>query len=240
MLCSLKSSPLSIAQLSRPIIAVTELAIVHTTSTCVPHPLKQVLINSNNTFNNWAAAKSDLDFEGAWQFQQIEDPSVLLFTVNWKDTQAHWQWLATEECGQITSHILPFVGQPDDGKPRIELWHAMFGPGLKEGEEVPLVDSPVISVVRHFVAPGEKAAFEKKFNQVKGLYCVEQFAQPHSVRGAWKVEDEESETAEWVVIAGWPSVERHMEFAKHETFAIYRELMDLFVSFEVRHYRRSV
>lgn len=224
-------------------MAVTELAFVHTTSRCDPHPLKPILTESNEIVNAWASTKPDLDFEGGWQFQQIQDPSALLFTAKWNDTQAHWQWLAAEQTGPITSRILPFVAQDDDGKPNIEMWHVdadVFGSCSQNEGEIALLDSPVLSVNQHVVPAEKKAAFEKRFNEIKGLFYIEEFARPYAVRGAWKIEDDESEDANWVVFAGWPSVERHMDFEKDETFVAYRDLMDFFVRFEVGYYRRSV
>ncbi|KUI71489.1 hypothetical protein VM1G_07255 [Cytospora mali] len=130
-----------------------------------------------------------------------------------------------------------------DGKSNGDMWFLerdvfMSASNERAGsEEIGLLDSPVISFNHHFVAANGKEAFEQKSNEVKGL--LEDFAKPFAVKGAWRtdLEDEPSD-AEWDVVVGWPSVEKHMDFAKQESFAKYRELMGFITGFEVRHYRR--
>lgn len=95
----------------------------------------------------------------------------------------------------------------------------------------------MVSVGRHIIAPDRTRVFEDKFNDVKGL--LEELALPYVARGAWKMrEDAESGNAEWVLVAGWPCVDRHLDFEKHESWVRFRELMNVVARFEARHCRR--
>lgn len=48
----------------------------------------------------------------------------------------------------------------------------------------------------------------------------------------------QSQGSEFVDITGWPSVEKHKQFAEHESFAEYREPLGFATGLEVWRYRR--
>lgn len=74
----------------------------------------------------------------------------------------------------------------EDGKPKGDMWfleeNVFTSTSNKRGEsvEIGLLDSPIISFNRHFVAADGKEAFEQKFNRVRGL--LEDFVRPFAVR----------------------------------------------------------
>ncbi|ROW06141.1 hypothetical protein VMCG_04601 [Cytospora schulzeri] len=222
-------------------MAITEVAILQSSSSPLPASLKSIFTEDIKNINGWAASKPDLDFEGTWLFQQVEDPSVMMMTAKWKDKKAYEQWVVSEEHLRVLPTVIPHLAMKD-GKSNGDMWFLegdMFTSvsNKAEGVEVGLLNSPVVSFNRYFVAAEGKDALERRFNQVKGL--LEDFAKPVSVRGAWRTDDEDGPRhAEWAVVVGWPSVEKHMDFAKQESFAKYRELLAFITGFEARHYRR--
>ncbi|KAI0472109.1 hypothetical protein GGR56DRAFT_677952 [Xylariaceae sp. FL0804] len=141
------------------------------------------------------------------------------------------------------------------------------GPGLgsdgrerekdKEDEEVekeeeggplllPLLASPVVSVDSMTVAAARRRDFERDWDRVRG--ALEDYARPSAVRAAWRVAttgsktddaDADADTDEFLFFCGWPSVERHHEFASSEGFQDFSSaLLPYVLSREVRHYRR--
>lgn len=223
-------------------MAITEVAILQASSSPLPDSLETIFTEDTKNINSWAASKPDLDFDGTWLFQQIEDPSVMMMTAKWKDKKSYGQWAVSEEHLRVLPTITPHLAM-EDGKPNGDMWFlegdvfTSVSNKRSEDLEVGLLSSPVISFTRHFVAPEGKEAFENKFKEVKVL--LEDFARPFAVRGAWKTDVEEgSRAVEWAVVVGWPHIERHIDFGEHESSAKYQDLLDFITGFEVRHYRR--
>jgi DNA primase catalytic subunit len=100
-----------------------------------------------------------------------------------------------------------------------------------------VLNAPVMSVSTVFVAAENKQAFQNAWNKVKRI--PEEFAKPSVVKSAWRLGGADEGREEFIFFCGWPSVNRHMEFAKAEGFPKYAEaIVPLVVGREVKHYRR--
>ncbi|KUI60807.1 hypothetical protein VP1G_07990 [Cytospora mali] len=190
-------------------MAITEVAVLQSSTSPVPESLKTIFTENSKKIDGWAASKPGLYFQGTWLFQQTGDPSVMMMPAKWKNKTAYGQWAVSEEHLRVLLTVIPHLAIKD-GKPNGDMWFL------------------------------ERDVFMSASNEkleVKGL--LGDFAKPFAVRGAWKTDlEDEPRDAEWYVVVGWPSVEKHMDFAKQESFAKYRELMGFITHFEVRHYRR--
>lgn len=137
--------------------------------------------------------------------------------------------------------MMPLVARNEGGTPDIDMWHVhsdIFGSLLRAGETIALLDSPVISVIRHTMPADKKTAFEEKSRDLGVWSFLEEVGRPYAIRGAWKVEGGEPGTAEWVVVAGCPNAEQYMRSVKDAFLNRLREMIALLVRFEVQHYRR--
>lgn len=117
---------------------------------------------------------------------------------------------------------------------KMQMWHLdhdVFAAAPSGAEWV--FAAPVVSCNRHFVPKEKKTSFIEKLNEVRGL--LEDFTKPYGVVGGWRIEKEAEEKEEWVLFSGFDSVENHMEFAKTEGFAKYREIVGFVSGFEVKH-----
>ncbi|KAK8091332.1 hypothetical protein PG994_000837 [Apiospora phragmitis] len=179
---------------------------------------------------------------GVALWQQIEDATVYLMAGRSASTEQHQQWQRSEDAASFSkcleAHFIwdksTSILVDDEGSA------ILTSPSAEV--ETPLLDSPVISVGRCSAAPGDRAAFAENWNSVKGL--LEDFAKPHSVKGAWRVKgeaDAAESDEEFVMLCGWPSVERHMEFATWAEFPRYSTaLREKLRGADIKHYRRVV
>jgi heme-degrading monooxygenase HmoA len=170
-------------------------------------------------------------------FQQVEDPSIIYIIGKWDSPAAHEKFLPSPENQQLLEMLKDDISTEGEkpGK-KMSMWHLdvdVFDISRKENSWV--FEAPVISCNRHFVAKDKKEGFKEKFNEVR--YILEDFTKPYSVAGGWRIEKESPEKEEWVLFSGFESVNHHMEFAKTEGFARYREIVDFVEGFEVRHLR---
>lgn len=218
-------------------MAITEIAIMQDASDTLTEELKTVLDEDRKVINAWTVA-SNLDFEGTWVFQQVENPAVLLMGAKWANVEAHRQYMASEEHGHAVAQVVPRLAFGEDGKPKGDMYYLDADIFASSGNpsHTQLLESPVISVGRFSVAADQKEAITGKFNEFKGF--VEDFAKPFVVKGAWRTESEPGSDEDWVLFIGWSSAEQHRGFGKHKGFATYRGLMPFITRFQVQHYRR--
>jgi quinol monooxygenase YgiN len=109
------------------------------------------------------------------------------------------------------------------------------GAGSESGL-IPLLESPVISIGRMFVKKANKEAFAARFEEVKGI--AEEYARPHLVRYGWREDVEDGAEEEFVLVAGWESVEKHLAFAETEAFARYGQIREFVARVDLKHYKR--
>ncbi|KAH6626221.1 hypothetical protein B0J18DRAFT_135210 [Chaetomium sp. MPI-SDFR-AT-0129] len=221
----------------------------------LPPPLLKTLARAMQVQDTWHATafptlpSSSLARAAHW-FRQIEDPSWILTTALWPSVDAHWDWIRSPENVGVMGGLTGADKSKEDeeGGKRgwvigedTGLWHVgavLFGGEKGEGEEVGLLESPVISLGRMYVKKGEdREKFAAKFEEVRGI--LERFARPHAVRFGWREDGEEgAEEEEFVLVAGWESVARHFAFAESAEFAKYGEIREFIARVDLKHYQR--
>ncbi|KAG7288880.1 hypothetical protein NEMBOFW57_005240 [Staphylotrichum longicolle] len=188
---------------------VTEFALLHLSQTGpapaappLPAAVRETLASAMQLQSAWHAAhfpslpSRAADRAAVW-FAQVEDPAVLLTTARWASVAAHWDWIRSADNVAVMAAL---AERGDIIAEDTVLWHVegeIFGGGGGEEEGggtrgrsggdgparegvVPLLQSPVISVGRMFVAREKREAFAAKFEEVKGI--LEEYARPHLVR----------------------------------------------------------
>lgn len=154
-------------------------------------------------------------------FQQVEDPSVYLIADG---------PYASKHADEGDDKILaPSRSFSHTGNA------TMSGTSPPEGDTPPL-KSPVISLGRFGIAKDRKAAFDEEWNGIKGI--LEDFVKPYSLTSGWAERGSAEATRnEFIMMAGWPSVQKHMDFASTEGFAEYAGKMRGFMEeTELKHY----
>lgn len=167
-------------------------------------------------------------------FQQIEDPSIIYIIGKWDSPAAHAKFLPSPENQRLLEMLKDdIVAVNEDPDKRMSMWHLdvdVFD--TVEGNEKWVFEAPVISCTRHFIQKEKREAFEKRTSEVR--YLLGEFTRPYKVVGGWRIEKESAEKEEWVLFSRFDSVDHHMNFAKTEGFAKYREIVE---GFEHRHLR---
>lgn len=228
----------------------------------LPAAVRETLASAMQLQSAWHAAhfpslpSRAADRAAVW-FAQVEDPAVLLTTARWASVAAHWDWIRSADNVAVMAAL---AERGDIIAEDTVLWHVegeIFsgGGGEEEGggrggggggdgdgdgpardRVVPLLQSPVISVGRMFVAREKREAFAAKFEEVKGI--LEEYARPHLVRYGWREDGEEgAEEDEFVVVCGWESVEKHFGFAESKGFARYSEIREILERVDLKHYK---
>jgi heme-degrading monooxygenase HmoA len=218
-------------------MAITELAIIPLT-----HPLTKdnstlptTLISKLQRVKQVLTAAAGYPFHF---FQQVEDPSVIYIIGAWDTADTHSTFLPSPENKNLLQLLdTDIVTNDPDPSKNMQMFHLstdILGPHAKDTTAV--LAAPVISCNRHFVPLSKKDDFTSKFKEVKGL--LEDYTKPYQVVGGWRMEKEKEEKEEWVLFSGFESVDHHMEFAKTEEFAKYREIVGCVEGFEVRHLKK--
>lgn len=231
----------------------TELAILHlTTPTPLEesNPLLTTLASATPIQDAWHQAhfphlpSSAADRAAVW-FAQVEDPSRILTTARWESTAAHWEWIRSDANKGVMASLEAGGGIVPEDTVLLHVKGDLFGghegdsssSSLSGGGLVPLLESPVISVARMFVARGNREAFAAKFRGVRGV--LKRHAHPHLVRAGWREDvPEGAEEDEFVLVCGWESVERHFAFAEAPEFPKYNEIRELITRVDLKHYKR--
>lgn len=172
-----------------------------------------------------------------WTFQQVEDPSILLIATNWASQDIHREWIQSQFYTSIKNSLMDFTKERDGEAQAVSLGTELLGVS-DEAELTPLVHSPVISIGRMFISVDKKDAFVNKFDEVRGI--VGKYARPFEVRCAWRTNKEAESKEEFVMVAGWPAVEKHTEFASSPGFAKYLEIKEFVEGVDIKHYQRII
>jgi quinol monooxygenase YgiN len=173
-----------------------------------------------------------------YYFQQIEDPSTMYIIGKWDSPEAHYTFLASPENQKLLELFKEDIYIEETNGKIMQMWHLdddVFA--VPSGAEW-VFTAPVISCNRHFVPKKNKPSFIEKFNEIRGL--LEKYTKPYGVVGGWRIEKEDEEKEEWVLFSGFESVDHHMEFAKTDGFAKYREIVGFVSAFELKHLRAVV
>ncbi|KAH7303530.1 hypothetical protein B0I35DRAFT_446559 [Stachybotrys elegans] len=160
-------------------------------------------------------------------FQQVEDPNVYLIAGGPYASISQTASKHTDKDGNKIVTALRGFSQAGNAR--------MASASPPEGYLPPL-KSPVISVGRFRIAEDRKVAFDEEWNSIKGI--LEDFAKPYSLTSGWAESNSGAATwTEFIMITGWPSVQRHMDFASTEGFAEYAKKMRGFMEeTEIKHY----
>ncbi|KAI1338975.1 hypothetical protein F5Y15DRAFT_88503 [Xylariaceae sp. FL0016] len=184
------------------------------------------------------ASPKSQDERGAALFQQLEDPHVCLETSQWDNAAQHGQWLASE---QYAAGSKTLGGHFDFGK--LEYFYLdkpVLAPSELAGEAdgtIGLMQSPIISVGRVTIAADKKGDFVKAWADSRVV--LEEFAKPYAASGGWRTETPDQDSEEFVFFVGWPSVEKHNEFAKTEDFEKYAApLSEYAKTRDLKHYKK--
>ncbi|OTA87278.1 hypothetical protein M434DRAFT_35423 [Hypoxylon sp. CO27-5] len=221
-------------------MAVTELAWLTAASGVLTNEAKEATNQALIVQDEWTALNApdlpkDRDGRGVALFQQVEDPAICLLMAHWGSVAQHGVWLESPE----NKKVFPGLGDYYELE-KTSLFHLeniwLFNSSGVPGE-ISLLESPVISVRKTTILAEKRQEFEKQWEEVKGL--LEDFAKPYVVRFAWRIEKTDPGLEEFVLTCGWPSVERHQEWAKDPSFEKYASVLLPFrQSQDVKHYQR--
>ncbi|KXX73327.1 hypothetical protein MMYC01_209763 [Madurella mycetomatis] len=219
-------------------MTVTEFAVIHFTSTPLSDSVREFLTSSTHLQDSWHAANfptlpsSASDRAVAW-FEQIENPSHLMTTARWDSVAAHWQWIRSDTNIGVMKALGDHIISQDTVLFHVDadIFDETSSPG-----SIQLLQSPVISVSRIFVAPENKEAFHAKFNKVRNV--LEEYARPGLVQFGWREDIEAGTKEEFVLVCGWESVEKHLGFAEAPGLGQFQEIQQYIETADIKHYKR--
>ncbi|KAK4191683.1 hypothetical protein QBC35DRAFT_486822 [Podospora australis] len=226
-------------------MTVTEFATLHALDAIITPEVKTTLINAQSVQDKWVAKAfpssplSSSKQTSAW-LQQIEDPKQVLTIAQWDSVEAHWQWIRDDVNKNLMTEL---SGRVFDSAKGFDLFHVgcdIFGDdGTITPGVVPLLESPVLSVSRIYVAPENKQSFAAKFAEVKG--SLEEHIRPRVARYGWREDREEAaEQEEFLLVTGWESAEKHFEFAQAPEFAQFSQIQQYVSRADIKHYKRII
>lgn len=219
-------------------MAVTEFAIFTANSPEAVPALKQHIEATLPVLRTWhQKTYPQSPTAPAPLFQQVEDPSKVLLTFRWDSVKAHWAWIESSENKTAMGGINGLI--ETDGEDKVELFHldaeVFSAPAPDEGKQG-LLESHVVMVARMIVGPEKRKRFQEAWVGVKGLLETHAGGE-HLVRTGWRV-DKDEDDEEFVVVAGFESIERHYAFARHPGFGRYMGIFLFVTKTDVKHYRR--
>ncbi|KAI9925209.1 hypothetical protein ASPWEDRAFT_32492 [Aspergillus wentii DTO 134E9] len=194
---------------------ITELALLHTKSHNPP---------SSTTITHLQQAQSAQTAFSTYQvhlFTQLEDPSYIYLLGGWDSAKQHYEeWIPST----TNQGLLALLRDEVD-----VVWMFHFE-RLWEGE-IPL-SAPVVGVGRYFVNGGVKreGEFERVFGGSK--HYLEEYTRPFPVLGGWRVEDDNDDGKEFVLLSGWEEVEQNFRFADSDGF---KKIRDYLTGAEIKH-----
>ncbi|RKU43432.1 hypothetical protein DL546_005761 [Coniochaeta pulveracea] len=219
-------------------MAVTELAILTAKSANALPALKKHIAATLPVLKAWHQKTYPQSSTGpAPVFQQVEDPSKVLLSFRWDSVEAHRAWIESSENKTGMGVINGFIKTEGEGK--LELFHLdseIFPISGPNEEQKGLLGSPVLMVARMLVSPEKKESFQEAWVKVKGLLETHAGGE-HLVRTGWRV-NKDGDKEEFVLAAGFESVEQHYAFAMKPGFGQYMAIFQFVIKTDVKHYRR--
>jgi heme-degrading monooxygenase HmoA len=184
---------------------------------------------------NVPSAPTNREARGVALFQQVDDPRVVMETAHWSSSNEHNMWLASEE---YKTSSAPLGAHFDFSK--LEYFHLdvdAFQPVNAAAGEESLLQSPVMGVCRVKVPAARKDEFLDAWNSGKKI--LEDFAKPGIMRSGFRVQMSDPDTDELVFFVGWPSMEKHREFAQSPGFAEWASpLQAIAEGLDLKYYKR--
>ena len=177
---------------ARDHLAVTELALLRL--------LPNISLADQTLLRNLAHAKKDpriIHTPGSHFLSQIEDPTLIYIIGSWDSPEQHWNDFIPSPANQNLLNLL---------KDQVTVEY-LFHVNITQSSL--LLYAPAISIVRQFVKPGHREAYNETFNSAKRSLEVatEEKATPHGITHGWRIEKEgDGDREEVVLFAGWNSV----------------------------------
>ncbi len=222
-------------------MAVTEIAILHSTSGSLTQELREGFKGSKLVQEEWIAQtfpdspSAALVTKNAF-YEQVEDPAKILLMASWDSVAQHWQWIQGDANQQLMGSLTGKIEL--EGENKFVLFHLdtdSFGTPAPAGL-TNFLDSPVLSVSRMFIESENKEAFQRELDS--GLRALEEFAKPHAVGGGWRVDKEADTKEEYVLLVGWDSVDRHTAFGQSPNFSKLAATRQFLTGADIKHYKR--
>ncbi|CAK7242979.1 MAG: hypothetical protein STHCBS139747_004485 [Sporothrix thermara] len=229
-------------------MTVTEFGVTKAAAETVTPQLRTALENALAAQTRWlgidpsATGANAVTGDRAWLYQQVEDPANALMIATWTDVDQHTAWASTEpDRGTLMPAIGKHLHIPSeaDPSPTVTLVHTEgdhLSRAATPAGRTALLDSPVISVTRFFVMPGKRAEFDAAYNDAK--HDIARFAAPFTQQGSWRVDPDEPEQEEFVLVCGWESREAHFAISQSEIAPKLGALMGLTSGNTSLHYKR--
>ena len=204
-------------------MTVTEIAIAHLSSPLTPQTL-QALEEAQRIQDKWAREQDpqlpdSRVARGTGMLQHIEDPSAIVITARWASPAAHQAWITTEANKQAMEKLLPLIVA--EGEKKLVLFHVdsvLFPP--PGGGVTSALGSPVLSIYHYRVRSSAKDNFDSRVGEVMaGLNEAATL-----FRWGWRIEKEEDDTEELLVVRGWESEEQRLAFEGSKEHSALDEL----------------
>ncbi|KAB5531193.1 hypothetical protein GE09DRAFT_378255 [Coniochaeta sp. 2T2.1] len=222
-------------------MTVTELAVLHCLAGTVTPDLKHLLATASKVQSAWLATNQSTSTSAPQErgesfFQQVEDPSKFLITATWSSLASHHEWIAPSDNASVLGPILSHIDVAQTSLRHVEgrLFAGPAPEGLKR-----MLEAPVVSVGRTYLKKEMKIKADSKIREISEEMTA--FASPYEWRWGWVVDGKEEEDKgllQFVIVAGWESIERHRSFKTHPTQKRWQEFVDLAESTGFVHYER--
>ncbi|KAK1754523.1 hypothetical protein QBC47DRAFT_384146 [Echria macrotheca] len=218
---------------------VTEFAFARLKTGDIEPALLEGFRKALNVQNDWHAANYShlpctIAERASFVFQQIEDPTRILITAKWESVESHWKWIQSEENLSVMASLGPYM--VNESADDLDLSHCagdFFGSVQDEvpGDSTTLVNSPVVAVERFFIDAEMEDAFKRKLDapQTTPKAGV-------AFKGGWRIDVGTGQKQEYMLVSGWESVEKHMDFNED----LSNGARDLAAESTIKHYRRMV
>ncbi|KAL9637211.1 MAG: hypothetical protein Q9164_002338 [Protoblastenia rupestris] len=155
-------------------------------------------------------------YQRAYYGRELENPSLLQLFVDWDTYEAHQDFQNDRTYAPFVKHLMTIV----DGE--IEMRHANFEPHPPSAA-VSGTTSPVTEVLTMYLEKKDEG-FSKKVGQL-GEVVLSKADGCRAVSSGWVIEEVEHECLgkgkkgnACVMVIGWESKEKHMEFKETQDF----------------------
>ncbi|KAI9371586.1 hypothetical protein BJX61DRAFT_511020 [Aspergillus egyptiacus] len=184
---------------------VTELACLHLkTNEPLSSPINAAVIP---TLQAGLRAQASYTNRAVHLLTQIEDPSYIYILGEWDSVEQHMQgWIPSATNQDI-------MGTLKDDVEVVWLQHVDFESWTSKGigsGDMPY-NAAVVAIGRYFGSSGDKQRFEQAFTEMKEY--IKTLDGPGEVCGGWRVDQEDGDREEFVVLSGSGSDEELLAFA---------------------------
>lgn len=158
-------------------------------------------------------------------FLQIENPTFLYIIGEWEDVRQHREEYIPSEANRQILELL---------KDEVSVeWLLHID---TDQENLPL-SAPIISIGRHFISSGQKAAYNGTFEAVS--HHLKSYITPSHFARGWRLDKEEGDDKEEdLLIAGWDDVASHQGFAQTDGFKQFARIREFMKDADIKHAKR--